>query len=60
VVVDITVGNGIKHTEVVRQLQDVCQKFMYKSATWIISLPVTLRHTCGHDTQVRGNGLKNK
>lgn len=30
-----------------------------KSATWIISLAVTLRHTCGHDTQVRGSGLKN-
>jgi len=30
-----------------------------KSAAWIISFAVPLRHTCGHDTQVRGSGLKN-
>jgi len=29
-VVDITVGNGMKHTEVVWQLRDVCQEFTYK------------------------------
>lgn len=30
-----------------------------KRATWTISLAVTLRHTRGLDTQVRGSGLKN-